>query len=127
MIKSISNERENVIQLTCLSIDKNGGWSTEPTFRNFPSPTNFLRGAWIGEFTVDLGELSVLSVVRFWPFGSTFLHNGGGATLDNCKEQEQNMSFIWKGKMDIKHILTKEHTHTYIHIYCWKKPKFHIG
>lgn len=37
------------------------------------------------ELTVDLGELSAPSMVRFGPFCWKFLHKGGGATPDNCK------------------------------------------
>ena len=55
------------------------------TFRSFPSSTTFLRGAWIVELTVDLGEPSAATVLRLGPFGGTFLQSGGGATLDNCK------------------------------------------
>ena len=81
-------------KVICLCSDAKRGGTTEPTFRNFPSPTNFLRGAWIVGFTVDLGELSPPRVLRFGPLGNTFLHKGGGATLDNCKKGKQNMSTI---------------------------------
>lgn len=54
------------------------------TLRNFPSSTNFLRGACMIEFTVDL-ELSVPSEFRLDPFCCVFLHKGGGAIADNCK------------------------------------------
>lgn len=37
------------------------------------------------ELTVDLGELSVPEL-RFKPFGRAFLHTGGGAIPDNCKQ-----------------------------------------
>lgn len=59
-----------------------------PTFRNFPSSTNFLRGPWIVEFTVDLGELSAPTVLILKLYGCTFLHKGGGATPDNYKRFE---------------------------------------
>lgn len=65
-----------------------------PTFLNFPSSTNFLR-AWIVEFTVDLGEFSALCVLIFEPFGCTFLHKGG-ATPDNYRRFEKNISTMWK-------------------------------
>lgn len=55
------------------------------TFRNFPSSTNFLRGACMIEFTVDLEQLSAPSEFRLDPFCCVFLHNGGGAMADNCK------------------------------------------
>jgi hypothetical protein len=77
-----------------------------PTFLNFPSSTNFLRGAWIVEFTVDLGELSALCVLIFEPFGCTFLHKGGGATPDNYKRFEKNMSTMWK-KNRINHMFNR--------------------
>lgn len=38
-------------------------------------------------FTTDLGEPSVLPVLRLEPLGCTFLHKGGGATADNYKIQ----------------------------------------
>jgi len=42
--------------------------------------------------------LSELSVLRFGPFGITFLHKGGGATDDNCKREQYNMSFVMEKK-----------------------------
>lgn len=41
------------------------------------------------EFTDDLGELSVFTVLMFWPLGCRFLHKGGGATPDNYIRGEQ--------------------------------------
>lgn len=48
------------------------------------------------EFTVDLGEVSALSELRFWPLGCTFLHKGGGATPDNYRRGEQKISNVVK-------------------------------
>lgn len=54
------------------------------------------------EFTVDLGELSALTVLWFGLFGCAFLHIGGGATPDNCEMQGiQEHLFISTVKKDI--------------------------
>ena len=72
------------------------------TFRNFPSSTNFLRGAWMVEFTTDLGEPSVLTVLRLEPFGCTFLHKGGGATPDNYKVQKNSGCYPYLDRKKMK-------------------------
>lgn len=77
-------------------IYRNGNQSF-PTFLSLPSSTNFLLGAWIVEFTTDLGELSVLSAHGFGPFICMFLHIGGGAKPDNCKRKmSMGKKAMWK-------------------------------
>lgn len=51
------------------------------------------------EFTVDLGELSALTMLWFGPFGCPFLHKGGGATPDNCE--------MWGSKSTVLFFIVK--------------------
>jgi len=66
------------------------------------------------EFTDDLGELSVFTVLRFWPLGCRFLHKGGGATPDNYRRGEQKISNFVKKNGHATHSINQS---TSIHIW----------